>query len=184
MQLSLQQAAQILGKTRRQVIYLIQQGKLPAQKIGGRWVIERNDLQIDDATQQRASLRQNQLKAAVNEALVPASQERRYSLRSLKAVQLATPIYRQLMARGAGWEVASEHMQTCLEQLAIGCHRYDRREKTTAYRAARDAASLAAMQLCLHEHKDNDSLLDAIEQELMAAFAGLLRRSERASERY
>ena len=35
-------------------------------------------------------------------------------------------------------------MRACLDQLAVGCHRYDRQEKTLAYRAARDAASLAA----------------------------------------
>ena len=34
MQLSLQEAMQILGKTRRQVLYMIEQGRLPARKVG------------------------------------------------------------------------------------------------------------------------------------------------------
>ena len=39
MQLSIQQTASILGKTRRQLLYMIEQGKLPAKKVGGRWVV-------------------------------------------------------------------------------------------------------------------------------------------------
>jgi len=182
MELSLQQAVEILGKTRRQVLYMIEQGRLPAKKIGGRWVIERADLQVDEQRQQRASQQQARLKDVIEEALT-SGQGRRYTLRDLKAVQLATPIYRQLAARGADWEKATTHMRACLDHLALGCHRYDRQEKTIAYRAARDAASLASMELLLcNDAAQADPLLDAIEQELMPAFAGLLRRSERRGD--
>jgi excisionase family DNA binding protein len=179
MQLSLQEAMQILGKTRRQVLYMIEQGRLPARKVGSRWVIERADVQVDEAVHQRTTQKQARFKAVIEDALTPG-QERRYTLRDLKAVQVATPIYREMAARGDGWSKAAAHMRACLDQLAVGCHRYDRHEKTLAYRAARDAASLAAMELLLHtEAKPDDGLLDAIEQELMPAVAGLLRRSER-----
>ena len=181
MQLSLEQAAEILGKTRRQVLYMIDQGSLPAKKNGGRWVINRADMQVDEEVQQRASQKQARFKAVVEDALTSGN-ERRYTMRDLKAVQLATPIYRQLAARGAGWEKATTHMRECLDQLALGCHRYDRQEKTLSYRTARDAASLASMELLLrNEVEQEEPLLDAIEQELMPAFAGLLRRMERTT---
>jgi excisionase family DNA binding protein len=61
MQLSLQEAVQILGKTRRQVLYMIEQGRLPARKVGGRWVIERADVQVDEAVQQRTTQKQARL---------------------------------------------------------------------------------------------------------------------------
>ncbi|MCC2868226.1 MAG: helix-turn-helix domain-containing protein, partial [Candidatus Accumulibacter phosphatis] len=48
MHLTLEQAAALLGKTRRQVVYMIEQGRLPAQKVGGRWVIERAALTTDE----------------------------------------------------------------------------------------------------------------------------------------
>jgi excisionase family DNA binding protein len=179
MQLSLQEAMQILGKTRRQVLYMIEQGRLPARKVGSHWVIERADMQVDEAVQQRTTQKQARFKAVIEDALTPG-QERRYTVRDLKAVQVATPIYREMAARGAGWSKATAHMRACLDQLAVGCHRYDRQEKTLAYRAARDAASLAAMELLLHtDARTEDGLLDAIEQDLMPAVAGLLRRSER-----
>lgn len=179
MQLSLQEAATLLEKTRRQVIYLIEQGRLPAQKVGGRWVIERDDLKVDETARQRASEREAHFKAAIEDALAPAGKNRRYTLGDLRAVQLATPIYHQLVERGSDWEHAKEQMRQCLDHLAIGCHRFDQRDKTLSYRAARDAASLAAMELWLRSGDGKEPLLDAIEQELMAALAGLVRRSER-----
>ncbi len=158
---------------------MIEQGRLPAQKAGGRWVIERAGLTADAAVQQRATQREAHFQAAVEEALAPAGKNRRYAFADLKGVQLATPIYRELLARGAQWEPAALQMRVCLDQLAVGCHRYDRREKTAAYRAARDAASLAAMELWLQSTNADEPLVNAIEQELLAAIAGLLRRSER-----
>ena len=90
MQLSLQEAMQILGKTRRQVLYMIEQGRLPARKMGGRWVIERADMQVDEAIQQRTTQKQARFKAVIEEAPTPG-QERRYTLRDLKAVQKSRP---------------------------------------------------------------------------------------------
>jgi excisionase family DNA binding protein len=95
MDLSLQQAADILGKTRRQVIYMIGQGRLPGKKVGGRWVIDRVDLQADEAVRQRTLQKQERLKAVVEDVLTPTP-ERRYGIRDLKAVQLATSRCRQL----------------------------------------------------------------------------------------
>ena len=91
MQLSIQQTASILGKTRRQLLYMIEQGKLPAKKVGGRWVVERDDLRLDPEQQQRASQKEARFKDVIEEALAPGK-ERRYTLRDLKAVQLAIPV--------------------------------------------------------------------------------------------
>jgi excisionase family DNA binding protein len=46
MWLSLQQAAERLGKSVRQIRYLIQTGALPATKSGGRWRIAAGDLPL------------------------------------------------------------------------------------------------------------------------------------------
>jgi hypothetical protein len=69
---------------------MIEQGRLPGKKVGGRWVIDRADLQVDEAMQQRTWQKQARFKAVVGEVLMPGT-ERRYSLCDLKAVQLATP---------------------------------------------------------------------------------------------
>ena len=179
MSLSIKEAAELLGKTRRQVAYMIDQGELPAKKSGGRWVIERDDLNVDESRQQHVRQKRAKFKAVIEETVIPGKQP--YTVRDLKAVQLAMPIYRQLIERGADGEKAALHMRECLDQLGIGCYRYDRQEKTLAYRAARDAASRAVIELLLSQGADtSEPLLDTIERELMPAMAGLLRRSERA----
>jgi excisionase family DNA binding protein len=45
--LSLAEAATVLGKSERQVRYMINNGRLKAVKIGGSWVVESSDLPLD-----------------------------------------------------------------------------------------------------------------------------------------
>jgi excisionase family DNA binding protein len=179
MQLTLQQAAAALGKTRRQVQYLILQGRLPATKVGGRWYVESTDLEADPAAGQRAQQRQGQLQAAVEDALQPGRKARRYSLRDLKAFQIMLPLYARLRQTGAA-APAIQYLKTALEQLAQGCHRFGRSEKTSAYRAARDAASLAVLELLLDDDRTHEEVITALEDDFMAALAGLLRRVDRS----
>jgi len=69
MQLSLEQAATRLGKSVRQIRYMIQRGQLRARKDGGRWVIDSDTLPLDEGAQQAADRRRDQLEAAVEHAL-------------------------------------------------------------------------------------------------------------------
>lgn len=50
---------------------MIEQGRLPAKKVGGRWVVERADLHVDEAMQQRSSQKQARFKAVIEDALTP-----------------------------------------------------------------------------------------------------------------
>ena len=63
--------------------------------------------------------------------------------------------------------------------LARGCHRYEQNDKATAYRAARDAASAAVCEAIMSGHAQVDDIVTPIEQDLMAALAGLLRRLDK-----
>jgi excisionase family DNA binding protein len=182
MKLSLNEAAAALGKTRRQLVYLIEQGRLPAEKVGGRWYLDSAALEQDPATAQRAQIKQANLRDAIEDALLPTQRQRRYSLRDLKAFQIARPLYRKLCEHPGADHPATRHLHQCLEHLAQGCHRYTRAEKARAYQAARDAASLAALELILVEEPGPDTFPDTLEQDLMPAIAGLLRRVERRAE--
>lgn len=180
MKLSLEQAATRLGKSRRQVLYMIQKGSLPAEKLAGSWFIDADHLPLDAAQQRRADDKQRQLKAAVEEALAiePESEHRRYSVRDLKAFQIALPLYRQTCQALTADHPASRALKQVLEALSQGCHRFDRQEKAAAYRAARDQASLAVCELVLAGSEAADRLRHALEQDLMAALAGLMRRMD------
>ena len=192
MLLTIQQAADTLGKTARQVRYLIQQGKLDASKLGGQWLIDSGQLPRSSKQQRAAERKQRMLADAVEDALElpPASARRRYSVRDLRAFKIAAPLFADVAAALGEDHVVARELRLSLDALASGCHRYDSPDKASAYRTARDHASRAACELALmaqnqgpSETEDDKSpaerWLDCIEQELMAAMAGLLRRLQR-----
>jgi hypothetical protein len=180
MKLTPSQAATRLGKTRRQVIYMIKSDRLQAEKIGGRWFVDEADLPLEEPQQRAQDRKKRRLRAAVEDALgLDEESKRRYSLRDLKAFQIALPIYRQLVEKLGIEHGATGHLRQALDHLGLGCHRFDRQEKILAYRAARDAVSLSVCELVLVDHEESEAWIDAIEQDLMAALAGLLRRLEK-----
>ncbi len=67
--LSLRQTAERLGKSVRQVRYMIEHGQLTARKNGGRWVVEASDLPLSDGQKQARTRRDEHLKQALEEAL-------------------------------------------------------------------------------------------------------------------
>ncbi len=96
MHLTVDQAAERLGKSRRQLRYLIKSKRLPARKFAGRWVIDSKDLQLSEGQTRAVERRERQLRAVVEEGLgLPDAGERRprYSVRDLKAFQIALPIH-------------------------------------------------------------------------------------------
>jgi excisionase family DNA binding protein len=181
MMLSLEQAATRLGKSRRQVLYAIRKGEVPAEKLGGRWFIESADLARQEPQRRVEERKQQRLRAAVEEALdlEPEPQTRRYSVRDLKAFQLALPLYQEA-GRALGEDhAATRALRRVLEQLARGCHRFEHTDKAEAYRQARDEASQAVCELLLAGSAVAERLLDQVEQALMPAFAGLMRHAAR-----
>ncbi len=87
MLLTLEQAAEMLGKTRRQVGYLIKTGKLKATKVGGRWRIESADLPASPRREAARQRKQAQLVAVVEDTLEvpPRGKRRRYSISQPRA---------------------------------------------------------------------------------------------------
>ena len=62
MKLSLSQAAEQLGKTRRQIRYMIQEGRLEASKEGGRWSVDSGALPLDGPRQAAQARRLERLR--------------------------------------------------------------------------------------------------------------------------
>lgn len=181
MELSIQQAADRLGKTPRQIDYMIRTGRLKAKKNGGRWSIASEEPPLSQGRQQSAARKQDQLRASVEQALdiEPDTPAKCYSIRDLKAFQIALPLHRQAVSALGAEHPATQSLKRVLEHLTYGCHRFERSDKADAYRTARDQASLAVCELVLAESEAADQRIHEIEQDLMAAMAGLIRRVDR-----
>ena len=100
-------------------------------------------------------------------------------MRDLKAFQIALPLHEKALVELGAEHPATSCLKRVLEQLTQGCHRFERSDKAEAYRAARDQASLAVCELVLSKSDHADQLMHALEQDLMASLAGLLRRVDR-----
>ncbi len=181
MTLTLRQAADRLGKSMRQVRYMIEQGKLPASKVGGRWMIESDQLPLSEGQQEAEHRRQHKMRAAVEDALEVREEEGKpkFSVRKLKAIGIAVPLYQHTIKALSEEHDASRSLRRAIGLIVRGAHRFDRAGKLEAYRAARDEASEALCGLILLERDDTKELVETIEHELMPALVGLLRRAER-----
>ena len=183
MQLTIDQAAAAMGKSARQIRYLIQQGRVQARKVQGRWLIDGDSLP-NGASKQKASARKvEQIQETVENALdlPPRSQTKRFTVRSLKAIEIGLPIYRDAVAKLGADHPACAALQTLFEHVVRGAHRFENPDKLEAYRAGRDAASLAVCNLLIAGDETASAIADTIEQELMPAITGLLRRLSRKS---
>ena len=182
MQLTIDEAAARLGKSARQIRYLIQNDGLPAKKIAGRWLIEADDLPLSEPQREAVGRQERALRGAVERGLgLDEERPRRYSVRDLKAFQLAQPLHQRSVDLLGPEHAATRALRRSLLLLAQGCHRFKHEDKAMSYRAGRDAASRAVCELVLSNQGEAEPIIHAIEQDLMAAFSGLLRRLERRS---
>ena len=103
MKLSLQEAAALIGKTPRQIRYLIKTGKVSAQKKKGRWVIESTSLPLSEGQSKAAAARGEKVREIVEEVIGPTvkagQSAKHFSVRDLRAFQRAEPIYRELVSK-------------------------------------------------------------------------------------
>ncbi|MCC6554173.1 MAG: helix-turn-helix domain-containing protein [Polyangiaceae bacterium] len=95
-ELSLREAAAALGKSLRQVRYLITTGRLAARKTGGEWRIRASDLQATPPRRRRAARKLEAIRTTVDETLAVdrTAARRPWSVRDMKAFQIGLPLQR------------------------------------------------------------------------------------------
>lgn len=212
MDLSLDEAGALLGKNGRQLRYLIRDGRLPARKVKGRWVVAADELPLTDDQQRAALDRLRDLRAAVDEALAPGAAgatkltgeggeagqagvagqagaggpKRRFSIADLRAFQAGHAAFRAVVDCCGRDDPAARQLERSLDHLSQGCHGFHPPEKAEEYTAARKAAASAALQLLLGGAPDDGeraALVARIEQAYIPEVAGLIRATERRARR-
>lgn len=186
MTLSLTQAAALLGKTPRQVRYMIKRGRLRATKENGRWLIERDDLPLSEGQLRARERKAREIEGTVLDALGPhlrPGAKRRYSVLELSAFSHGREVHAGLMRAVGAEHEATRAIEDSLVRVSQGCHRFHEGEKLEAYSNAREAAARAVALLLLSEHSDAVAISDRVEQDVLPALAGLIRRYERRARR-
>lgn len=178
MDVSLVDACRLLGKTPRQVRYLVKKGELHGRKVSGRWVVDAADLPISEGQRAARASKEQQLRDTVEKALGPA-RARPYGVADLVAFQAGVRVHAALLAALGAAHPAVDAVSAALVALAQGYHRFHDRDKLDAYRLAREEAARAAALVLLSGHAEAEGLAAAIEREVLPSILGLVRRCER-----
>ncbi len=190
MKLSIRETATVLGKSERQVRYMIQQGGLKAVKHGSRWRIDADHLPLDEAQRRALARRIDSARQAFEKGLAPAEKavgERRktYTLNNLVAFGTGAEIYREMLSSLGFGDVACGRLHEALMLVSRGFHSFHPKEKAACYCAARCAAATAVGELLLRaadgvEH----GWARRLEEELIPKIAGLVAANEKRSRRH
>ncbi len=190
--MSLADAATVLGKSERQVRYMIKTGLLQAEKVGGRWVIESSALPLSEAQRQALSGRVEAARSAFERGVAPAErvadgkQRRCYSVLDLDTFTLGLAIYRELRSQLGTDQPATVHLFECLRELTTGCHDFYPRDKAAHFAAARRACTGALVHLLVAEESGDGpiaALAGKLEQELIPKVSSLIAGQERRRQR-
>ncbi len=187
MVLSLSETARLLGKSERQVRYLIRSGKLPAKKKEGRWLIQREALGLSGGQEKAQQAKSERAARLVQELLAPHSEGRSskktYSIRDLRAFREGAPLYRDLAAKAGADHPATGLLHEAMMLLACGYHEFDGASKAELYARARNHASRATMALLLDDKEACQDLIERLEASFLPALGGLIHQAERRGRR-
>lgn len=193
MEITIREAAPLLGRSTRAVRAKIARGELPATRRGHTWMIPLASLPLTDAQRQSMQQRADLVRGALD-AVLPsrAATDRRRARRSildlipfthgvhlLREVATTTPApaNRDLVLRG---------LRDALLDLAAGSAEYDTRLRAESLRRARGGfARVAGLLLATVEAPDARSLqwCERIEHDVLPPIGGLLRWAERRGRR-
>ncbi|HND33699.1 MAG TPA: helix-turn-helix domain-containing protein [Myxococcota bacterium] len=177
--LSLAEAAARMNRSVRQLRYMLKKGELPAQKIGGTWLVREEDLPTSAADRRVEAEKLASLQQTVTEAIAPSVRPGlRYSVTSIRAFSVLVQLRKE--ARGA---LRADHPAlACIDASALaiaqGAHAFRPRAKAEIFELARNEAAAAVAWLHLEESSAGPSLAAGLEQDVLPALSGLLRRAE------
>lgn len=146
MRLSLSQAATLLGKSERQLRYLVKTGQIPATKADGKWSIDEADLPLTASQRSAIDARAEAARRAFEGALPPsdkpdppgqpdAGRERVYTVTKLEAFRQGQALYRDARALLAD-DPACGLLFAALDHLTRGCHLFHADDKARAFALA------------------------------------------------
>jgi hypothetical protein len=191
MDLSLREAATLLGRPPRTLRDQLARGDLRGSKVKGAWVIPSDALPLTERQRRALQARAAEIRAAMEDVLPSRAAtertSRRRSLADVEAFHRGTALLRQLRAEGEPWGAAAGELEEALLLLAEANAQYDRDLKVDGLRAARArlgrAAALVLMAADDPPAAPVPDWLRVLEGEVLPLLAGLSRWAERLPRR-
>jgi hypothetical protein len=185
MKLSLAQTATVLGKSERQVRYLIKLGRLQASKATGTWEIDEADLPLTAEQRtgigERVEVARQAFEKAVEPAVRATESTATYSVTKLAAFTGGEAVYRELRDQFPA-DPAVPLLFAALEHLTRGCHAFHADEKRRHFREARGLAAAALTHLLLGGQASDGTrraLAERLEQAVLPKISGLIAACEK-----
>lgn len=191
MKLSLPEVANLLGKSERQVRYMIKQDRLRAEKHDGKWTVDEADLPLSAQQRKAMATRVDVARTSFERAVAPAEKVvgprrgRVYSVTRLAAFQLGESLYRDIR-RALGETATTELLFSAVGEITHGCHSFQPEDKSRHFGAARRFASTALTHLLLDGEEPcprRRAFAERLEGELLPRISGLLAIVERRARR-
>jgi hypothetical protein len=176
MDVTLREACSTLGMSARQVRYQIQLGAIHARKVGGKLVLDSDELARFPKKEKRNARRLEAMSRTVGEALSLPETSSGFSVRDLRAFRVGRELHREIARDMSPEHPASLALSRALFALTRGCHSFRREDKESSYREARDASADAVTALLLSDRAGSEALASRVERELIRAIAGLIKR--------
>lgn len=199
MELTIREAATLLGRSQRTLRGQVARGDITARKRAGQWSIPSETLPLTGPQRRALQTRAAEIRAAVEDVLPSRTAltrgQRRRSLGDLDAFRVGADVLRALrasapasgVAEGAAEGAAAAELQAGLLDLAEGVHEYDPAAKAAALRRARARLARAAAHLLAGAPAEPPDAIVAwvrtLEDTAIPAVSGLLRWAERLGGR-
>jgi hypothetical protein len=194
-ELSIREAAAVLGKSERMVRHLASTGRIAARRDGKRWFIDGDKLgAVADAQRDQVEVVRERVNRTLDRAAPAPSgtAEKRafYSARDLDAHRSAAAAIVAVTKLGAAHPEAraaldapTSALRAFLRALTDGCHQFHPQSKIDRFIRARSLLAEAIADLVcfnlLQAEPDVTSLVDGLERDTLGAMRGLLRRAEK-----
>lgn len=211
MEISIKDAAELLGKSERTVRHMAQTGRLPARRVGSRWLINRDDLlsgkynadSADDADAELAGAASDAVDEEIADDAADVAPSPRPRFRFDRALPPGTPSVRALDSFHIAADLLAElgairhelkdapllreaegHLRGFIQVLADGCHA-DAVDQPERFRSARSQVCAALTDLIhfnvTRAEPDLTPLVDRIEHELLSSLQTLIGTADQRS---